>query len=400
MADDFAQVIIDAREDAISLSNFMFFPAEELVERRLAPDINSLNYYLEYLDGLSKLYTQESGTVTVNGVEIKTVRQAMDDAIFESGKDGWTPVIRTVERGLDYVVEIYDWVGGTGDTPELGYVYSGGITDDISLAQNIRGIQGIQGLSGTIESVTATTSTAGSTASITLGGTPSSRTMAFTIPRGDKGEKGDTGDKGDTGSAAIISSASASTGAAGSNASVTLGGSSGDRTFAFTIPRGDKGEKGDAGELPNFYATTTLDTPNVNIASDGTFKRSNDPLNAASRKVGTAAGNLVERNANGYPTNNNALGVGQTWQDVSSSRVTGVNYTNTTGRPIVMCCFYPSNSGGTVDVFVDNLVVSSSTRSSGGTNLITTKEVSTIVPAGSVYRLENGFSTQTWVELR
>lgn len=81
MADDIVQVILDAREDATSLSQFMYYPANSMVERRLSPQIHSLNYYLNYLQGLELVYSQESGTVTVNGEEVKTVRQSINDSV-------------------------------------------------------------------------------------------------------------------------------------------------------------------------------------------------------------------------------------------------------------------------------------------------------------------------------
>lgn len=81
MADDIVQVILDAREDATSLSQFMYYPANSIVERRLSPQIHSLNYYLDYLQGLELVYSQETGTVTVNGEEVKTVRQSINDSV-------------------------------------------------------------------------------------------------------------------------------------------------------------------------------------------------------------------------------------------------------------------------------------------------------------------------------
>lgn len=79
--DDIVQVISDAREDAVSLSQFMYYPATVTVNRRLAPPIHTLNYYLQYLEGLEKIYSQPTGTVTVNGEEVKTVRQAINDSV-------------------------------------------------------------------------------------------------------------------------------------------------------------------------------------------------------------------------------------------------------------------------------------------------------------------------------
>ena len=70
--DDIIQVISDAREDAVSLSQFMYYPATVTVNRRLAPPVHTLNYYLMYLEGLEKVYSQPTGTVEVNGCLLYT----------------------------------------------------------------------------------------------------------------------------------------------------------------------------------------------------------------------------------------------------------------------------------------------------------------------------------------
>lgn len=150
-------------------------------------------------------------------------------------------------------------------------------------------------------------------------------------------------------------------------------------------------------KLSNTYALTTLDAPNINLAEDGTLKRSNDPLNASTRKVGTAAGNLVERGADGYPTNNNSLGVGQTWQDLKASRLTGVTYTNSTGRPIfISIVTYADSNYGSI-LYVDDKQVSNvrllrSDTKAGASH-------SCVVPNGSTYRITGSNSTD-WSELR
>ena len=74
-------VVSNLYADAQSFSDFMSKSSAVSVPRRLAPPIHTLNYYLDYFNGLEALYSQESGTVTVNGIENKTVRQAMSDAI-------------------------------------------------------------------------------------------------------------------------------------------------------------------------------------------------------------------------------------------------------------------------------------------------------------------------------
>lgn len=55
-------------------------------------------------------------------------------------------------------------------------------------------IPGPEGASSTIESATAVGLAAGAAPTVTLGGTPTARTFAFGIPKGDKGDKGDPGD--------------------------------------------------------------------------------------------------------------------------------------------------------------------------------------------------------------
>lgn len=291
------EILDDGRIDLQSLASFMQDSADTTVSRRIASDTKTLDYYLGFFKGLELVYSQQSGTVTVNGVETKTVTQAVQDAI----------------------------------------------NDNASI------FKGDKGDSGTIEAFTVSTGAAGTYAQVTLGGTPQAREINLTVPRGDKGE---------------------------------------------------------TGNLPNIYSTTTLDTPNVHIASDGTFKRSDDTNNAASRKVGTAAGNLVERDANGYPTNNNAIGVGQTWQDVTASRAKSTTYTNSTGRPIIVSAVFitstTSPSAIEIEAFIDSVSFGKVTTYANGVNYSSQSQV--LVPSGATYRfvLTGSASTtvQKWMELR
>ena len=65
-----------------------------------------------------------------------------------------------------------------------------------------------------------------------------------------KGAKGDKGDRGETGADGVtptLSIGTVTTGAAGSSASVTMGGTAPSYVINFTIPKGDKGDKGDTG---------------------------------------------------------------------------------------------------------------------------------------------------------
>jgi len=138
------------------------------------------------------------------------------------------------------------------------------------------------------------------------------------------------------------------------------------------------------------YAITTLDAPNINLAADGTLKRSNDPLNASTRKVGTASGNLAERNASGRVVGVEAIGVGQNWQDVTSSRVVNTTYTNSTTKPIMVYVYFGLTTTGSA-FLVDGVATMSSSSSAGTSGQV-------IVPVGSTYKAQANFTT--WTELR
>lgn len=82
---DFVTNITNADTDAQALSKFMQGANSEVVKRRIANDIKTLQYYLDYLRGLELVYSQADGFVNVNGVQVKTVTQAIKDAIYNAG---------------------------------------------------------------------------------------------------------------------------------------------------------------------------------------------------------------------------------------------------------------------------------------------------------------------------
>ena len=65
--------------------------------------------------------------------------------------------------------------------------------------------------------------------------------------KGDKGDKGDTGATGADGKTPSITIGTVTTGAAGTNASATITGTTPNLTLSMTIPQGAKGDKGDTG---------------------------------------------------------------------------------------------------------------------------------------------------------
>jgi len=96
-----------------------------------------------------------------------------------------------------------------------------------------------------------------------------------------------------------------------------------------------------------------------------------------------------------------ALGYGQTWQNVTASRVSGTTYYNTTGRPI-----YISLSGGmtqneTLTIVINGVTVMNNTDNEpSGTNF--SYFGSAIVPAGASYVCTSNGSPafNVWSELR
>lgn len=101
-----------------------------------------------------------------------------------------------------------------------------------------------------------------------------------------------------------------------------------------------------------------------------------------------------------------AIGVGQTWQNVTGSRALATTYTNTTGRPIqiiVSALSATSAASGSVQLLVDGVQLSaaSTTEASGATWLSIWGVVTAIIPAGSTYRVNQTQSNlNSWFELR
>lgn len=60
------QEVADARIDMVSLSEFVFKPAGFLVNRRLAPPINTLQYYLDRIDSVDSEFSQALSTATAS----------------------------------------------------------------------------------------------------------------------------------------------------------------------------------------------------------------------------------------------------------------------------------------------------------------------------------------------
>jgi len=130
-------------------------------------------------------------------------------------------------------------------------------------------------------------------------------------------------------------------------------------------------------------------TDNLILASGGVIRLQHDGVGTT-----TVQGDLVADNLSGTNTGDGALaiGVGQTWQDVTGSRAQNTNYTNSTGKPIFI---YIALDEGTRDlsaITVDGVGVGAEATYNMRPNQF-------IVPNGSVYRVDNA-PILIWTELR
>ena len=91
----------------------------------------------------------------------------------------------------------------------------------------------------------------------------------------------------------------------------------------------------------------------------------------------------------------NLFGQGQTWQDVTGSRASGVAYTNSTGRPIQVTVNVNDSGGGAWN-FVLNGTTLSWNDMGGSTDF-----ASFVIPNGNTYQVNRGAHTiAKWMELR
>ena len=90
------------------------------------------------------------------------------------------------------------------------------------------------------------------------------------------------------------------------------------------------------------------------------------------------------------------LGVGQTWQDVTSSRSFGITYTNNTGRPIQVAV---TSGGGSSNfrAYINGIEI---IRNYSNYNTSSPQHgITLIIPNGSTYSFTGG-QLQIWAELR
>ena len=105
--------------------------------------------------------------------------------------------------------------------------------------------------------------------------------------------------------------------------------------------------------------------------------------------------------AQGKFLNDQSFGIEQTWQDLTSSRASGVTYTNSTARPVLVSISLSDtySQSPTVSIYVGGFLILTN-KYDDGQNFGSFSH-SFIVPSGSTYSISSPLSTiQTWSELR
>lgn len=125
--------------------------------------------------------------------------------------------------------------------------------------------------------------------------------------------------------------------------------------------------------------------PNASTTTIGAVQLNNTLTSASTSQALTAA--------QGKALNDKMLGIGQTWQDVTSSRAKNVTYTNNTGRPIeVFIQFDPA--GSTSLFYINSSFLAAPDLPAYSFNFV--------IPNGSSYKLTDWGSVipMVWWELR
>ncbi|WP_275224622.1 hypothetical protein [Citrobacter farmeri] len=135
---------------------------------------------------------------------------------------------------------------------------------------------------------------------------------------------------------------------------------------------------------------TVTQSTGTSITSVMSQKATTDAINAAKttvvQSVGSSTSSVMSQNAVTSLVNDAAsVGVNQLWNDVTSSRTIGINYTNTTGRPIMIAMNVKNVPTG---LFASSITVQGIELSAGSTVSGEHRFISAIVPPGQVYRYQ------------
>jgi hypothetical protein len=91
-----------------------------------------------------------------------------------------------------------------------------------------------------------------------------------------------------------------------------------------------------------------------------------------------------------------AIGVGQTWQDVTSSRALSTSYTNSSGKPIQVNVTTAAGTTSSMTAVVNGVTIMNPATNTAGVRLM----VNFIVPNGVTYSVTSSTAVSIWAELR
>ena len=143
---------------------------------------------IELQNNGSQVQWRYSGEPTWNGLISLSAISGVD------GSNGWMPIPAAVVDGTRVVIQVADWVGGTGVKPTTGlYIGPTGLVASIGDAIDISGPQGVTGDTGPANSLQIGTVTEGPTAAANISGVPPLQTLDLTLPQATDGTDGDNG---------------------------------------------------------------------------------------------------------------------------------------------------------------------------------------------------------------
>jgi hypothetical protein len=153
---------------------------------------------------------------------------------------------------------------------------------------------------------------------------------------------------------------------------------------------------------PTANRTITVPDANVDLTKVRQADTSNDGVSFRALVSEGQAGAETTKHVTPYILGNTVIGIGQAYNDVSASRGSGVTYTNSTGRTIVVSAW--STTGGITNqianVYVNGVPIISNSLYSNGPGYSAFAYF--LVPPGATYRIDFGNAgvTTKWLELR
>lgn len=152
------------------------------------------------------------------------------------------------------------------------------------------------------------------------------------------------------------------------------------------------------GRLSGLSQTTGSSTTAV-MSQKATTDAINNAKTTIVQTTGTSTTSVMSQNSttNAIYTAS-SIGISQAWIDMTSSRTAGINYTNSTGRPIVVSMNVKNVPSG---LFASSITVDAFEISAGSSISGEHRYISAVVPPGGIYMYKPLASTGfTFLELR